>query len=295
MICPECKNEVFNNPVCTNCGLVIEEFYIKNNLTPRWYDNDKYIDLSGSFINPLSPDIEYSHIYPKYSRNENLNRIFKRQKQKKKTEQNFYFRDMKEIERICQYLQLPKTILDETLNIRKWLGKDEGFFLKKNYYKLMACIKIAIKIHDYPINKKNFISLISNYPLVKKGDKIILRGNEIKKEIDKEYVDILHNKLKLIIPKPSKPKFISYVCNKLGLNYEYELYSIYSKISRFFNQSCSINGYILGLVHILYGKTHKIRIIDLEKKFGVNRLTISSRKKELKKILEMINIGKIKG
>ena len=299
MYCEECKMESTEETVCNNCGLVFEEMFIKTNLVPRSYDDSKEeIDLSGSFRGPLSPDIEYEHIYPKHSKNESLNRAFNRQRQeKKKTEKHYYFRDMKDIERVCQYLQLPEHIIQEALSIRKQIGKNSNYFkYKKKYYKNMACIKVAARIHDYPLNEKNFIELVRNYPLIKKGDIISLRGNEAKKEIDKKYIDIIHNQLKLILLSPIKPKFISYACSELNIpQYEYKLYEIYKKINKWFNPSCSLRGYILGLIHILYGKNEKIRMIDLENKFNTNRLTIVNRKKELIKMLEVINNTTLKG
>ncbi len=204
-----------------------------------------------------------------------------------KTEKKKYFRDYKDIERICYYLQLGVMIFLEAMNIRKHIGKTSNYFDRKTYYKNMACVKIAMRIHDYPINEREFIQLMKNYPVIEKGKRVRLRGNEVKKEIDKKYMEILHKHLKIIIPPPKKPNFISYACEKLNIPlHKYELYKIYAKCRDNFNPSCSLQGYILALIHILYAKSDKIKIITMEEMFGVNRLTISSRKKELKEMLK---------
>ena len=297
MYCDECKQESAEITVCTHCGLVFEDGFIKTDLMPRKYSNseDRIVDLS--FRGPLSPDIEYTHLYPKHSKNPNLNRALGMQKKEpKKTEKNFYFRDLKDIERICDYLQLPKTVLNEALNIRKQIGKKTNYFNRKKYFKNVACVKVAARIHDYPLDEREFIQLARGYPIIKKGETVKLKGNEIKKQIDKYYIELIYNHLKIILLNPKRPNFIVYACNRLNIRFnEQELYKIYDKIQPFLNPSWSIKGVVLAIIHSLYGKSYKIRIVDLEKLFNVNRLTISSRKKNLEKVLEKYKDGKIKG
>jgi len=294
MICSECQENSTEKMVCTNCGLVFEEINIKTNLLPRKHPRkNKKEPYGGSLIGDLSPDIEYTHQYAKHSSIENLDRALGRQKQERqKTEKNFYFRDFKDIQRICDYLQLPKTIINEALNIRKQIGKNSDYFNRKGYYKNMACVKIAAKIHDFPVNEREFIQLTKGFPLIKKGTIVRLRGNETKKEIDKRYREIIYNYLKISIPPKKRPNFITYACNYLNIqHYEENIYLIYGVLQKFLNPSWSIKGVILALIHSMYGKENKIRIIDLENLFNINRLTISSRKKDLKKIMEMIDYG----
>ena len=240
------------------------------------------------FRTPLSPDIEYGHRYPKHSHNKELNRALGWQKKERnRSEKKKYFRDYKDIERICSYLQLPNTARFEATNIRKQIGKVSNYFDRKTYYKNMACVKIAMRIHDFQINEKDFIQLMKNYPVIEKGETVRLRGNEIKKEIDKKYIEIMHKYLKIKIKPPTTPNFINYACNILGIpQHAFELYKMYWKYKSGFNPSCSLQGYILAMIHILYSKTNKIRIITMEEIFGVNRLTISSRKKELMRMIK---------
>jgi len=263
---------------------------IRVNLPPLKYEYGNKRPQADNlvFTGPLSPDIEYTHKYATYSSNGGLNRALGWQKRERnKTEKKKYFRDYKDVERICAYLQLPRTIRFEAMNIRKQIGLTSNYFDRKTYYKNMACVKIAIRIHDYQLNEKDFIQLMKNYPVIKKGEKIRLRGNSFKKEIDKRYVEILHKFLKINIPPPKKPNFISYACELLNIQlHKFELYKIYAKYRNNFNPSCSLQGYILALIHILYAKSNKIKIITMEEKFGVNRLTISSRKKELKRMMK---------
>lgn len=250
--------------------------------------NKRSRPLYKPFRNPLSPDIEYGHKYPKKSSNRDLNRALGWQKKERnKSEKKKYFRDYKDIERICYYLQLNRVIFLEAMNIRKQIGKVSNYFDRKTYYKNMACVKIAMRIHDFQLNEKDFIQLMRNYPIIEKGEKIQLRGNEVKKEIDKKYVEIMHKYLKIKVKPPITPNFINYACNELGIpEHAFELYKLYWKHKKQFNPSCSLQGYILAMIHILYAKTDKIRIITMEEKFAVNRLTISSRKKELVKMMK---------
>jgi len=271
---------------------VSEEINLRTDKSPTIYTykskNKNMIQSYRPFKGPLSPDIEYTHKYPKKSSNVELNRALKWQKRERnKTEKKKYFRDFKDIERVCYYLQLGRTIFLEAMNIRKHIAKTSNYFDRKTYYKNMACIKIAMRIHDYPLNERDFIQLMKNYPAIEKGKTVRLRGNEVKKEIDRRYTEIMYKHLKINIPPPKKPNFISYACEILNIPLQkHELYTIYAKCSGNFNPSCSIQGYILALIHLLYAKTHKIKIITMEEKFGVNRLTISSRKKELMRMMK---------
>lgn len=271
---------------------------IRSDLTPRRINKTlKYDYAVRSFSGPLSVDIEYSHIYGKSSSNQELDRALRRQKEeRKKTEKQFYFRDYKNIERICDYLQLPSSVKREAFNIRLQLGKKNKYFNRKSYYKTSAVVKIAAKMHDYPINERELIQLTKGSFVIKKGDIVKVKGNPVKKEIDKHYVNIM-KLLKIHINPPKKPNFIAFACNKLNLlqKCENQLYDIYSKINKFFNPSCSIKGYVLAIIYILYNKEYNVRYIDLEKTFVINRATIVSRKREINKIFERINYGEIKG
>ena len=294
IICPECKKTSLKTHVCTECGLVLEDKIIKTNLFPRGNRNKKRHDgemITRSFYGPLSVDIGYTHIYAKKSPNEELNRALRRQKEeRKKTEKNYYFRDYKNIERICDYLQLPNTVKQEALNIRFQLGKEGKYFNRQSYYKITAIIKIAIKIHDYPINERELLELTKGSLIQKKGVKTKIKGNPVKKIVDKFYVEIIR-KLNIHIKPPNKPNFIPMACSKLDLPQECEnqLYEIYAKIKKYLNPSRSIKGYVLALIHLKYGKEYSIRFIDLEDKFVINRLTIVSGKKEINKIIERLN------
>ena len=295
MYCTDCKEESGEDFVCTNCGLVSEEPNIINYILPKQYrETNNGRVYGGSLIHNLSPDIEFSHKYAKYSSNSNLNRALGRQRQEKiKTEKNFYFRDLKDIQRVCDYLHTPDIVLKEALNIRKQIGKKSDYFKRKTYFKNMACVKVAARIHDFPMNEREFIQLMKSSPLIRKGDTTKLRGNNIKKEIDKRYREIVYKHLKINILLKKRPNFISYAINSLKIpQHEKNVNEIYIKIEKFLNSSWSIKGVILAIIHTLYNKEHKIRIVDLENLFNVNRLTISSRKKDIKKILEKIENGK---
>jgi len=295
MYCKECKEESDEEFVCTNCGLVSEEPKIINHLLPKHFRESVHkIAYGGSLIHNLSPDIEFSHKYAKFSSNPNLSRALGRQRRERvKTEKTFYFRDLKDIQRICNYLCMPDIIFKEALNIRKQIGKKSDYFKRKTYFKNMACVKVAARIHDFPMDEREFIQLMKSSPLIRKGDTTKLRGNSIKKEIDKRYREIVYQQLKINIPPKKQPNFIYYACITLNiLQHASYIYNLLSSIQIFLNSSWSIKGVVLAIIHTLYSKKHKIRIIDLESLFNVNRLTISSRKKDIKKILEKIENGR---
>ena len=293
MYCDECKKESAEKTVCTHCGLVFEDGFIRTDLIPRKFSGSEVRIVDVSFRSPLSPDIEYSHLYAKHSHSPDLNRALGMQKREnRKSEKYYYFRDLKDIERVCDYLQVSKTVLNEALNIRKQIGKKSNYFNRKKYYKNMACIKIAARIHDYPLDEREFIQLMKGYPIIEKGETVRLRGNEIKKEIDKRYREIIYDHLKILLLNPNRPNFIAYACNMLNIpQHEVNIYYLYSIIQKFLNSSWSVKGVVLALIHSFYGKSDKIRIIDLESLFNVNRLTISSRKKDIEKIMEKIKNG----
>ena len=293
MYCDECKKESAEKTVCTHCGLVFEDGFIRTDLIPRKFSGSEVRIVDVSFRSPLSPDIEYSHLYAKHSHIPDLNRALGMQKREnRKSEKYYYFRDLKDIERVCDYLQVSKTVLNEALNIRKQIGKKSNYFNRKKYYKNMACIKIAARIHDYPLDEREFIQLMKGYPIIEKGETVRLRGNEIKKEIDKRYREIIYDHLKILLLSPNRPNFIAYACNMLNIpQHEENIYYLYSTIQKFLNSSWSVKGVVLALIHSFYGKSDKIRIIDLESLFNVNRLTISSRKKDIEKIMEKIKNG----
>lgn len=244
--------------------------------------------LYSEFFSPLSPDIEYRHKYAKNAQNPELNRALKRQKKKnRKSEIEFYNRDHIEINRICSSLQLSRKVRNEALNIRKQVGKIEDIKTKNYHVRCIACIKLACKIHDFPVSYRELIQLTNGNGT---NGKITVKGNSFKKEIDKELLNLLR-KLKLNIPRfPDSPHYIPYICDKLGLDIkaEMKILELYQHYKRFFKTQYSLKGYILALIYLRLRKDYKIRLTDLEEKSGVSRTTISARVRELERLWENI-------
>ncbi|MFX0070701.1 MAG: hypothetical protein ACFFAO_06385 [Candidatus Hermodarchaeota archaeon] len=295
--CPYCKKDSYKSDVCTECGVVFQDRLLVNE--SEYIKKKKGEDLTkplyNEFFSPLSPDFEYRHKYPRWSKNSELNRALKRQKLKwNKSKDYFYKRDHTEINRICAYLQLPSVIRNEALNIRLQIDKiEENYFKRRNKYKLTACVRLACKIHDYPIDIKELVQLINGFPPINNED-LRMKGNPYKRTMDKEYMG-LQEKLKIFIdPFPKNTSLISYACKRLGLNQdiETECYNEYDNIKIQFKSQYSLKGYVLALIYLICKKEKvKIRLTDLEEGFGVSRTTISSRIDDIEYIWNWIKIG----
>jgi transcription initiation factor TFIIIB Brf1 subunit/transcription initiation factor TFIIB len=239
--------------------------------------------LYNEFFSPLSPDMEYRHIYALKANNQELNRALWRQKMKyRKTEDYFYNKDHTEIGRICAALQLPFIVRQEAFNLRLQIGKSNlGYFKKKNALRCIAIVKLACKIRDCPIDEKDLISLTKTY--IKEDVKINLRNDETKRKVDKEYVELRKKVPDLKFPPiPDHPQFIAYACDKLGLDQKFEtqVYKVYSKIKKSFRPEYSLKGYILALIYLLDTK-RRVKFKDLEKGFNISSATLLARRKEI--------------
>jgi len=190
-----------------------------------------------------------------------------------------------EIGRICSALQIPFVVKCEALNIRKQVGKeDETYFNRNNQYKCAACIKLACRIHDFPLSEKELISLTIGYPEPVDSMDVKIKGSEFKRNIDREFLNLLR-KTKLNLQRFKKsPNYISYACGKLGLGPEEEMKirEVYQRDMKYYKKEYGPNGYILALIHIFYGEERGIRLIDIVNKMGVSGTTVSARIRNIK-------------
>ena len=286
MKCPECNGESAREDVCTNCGLVV----IEKNIVNRPTKSMKRILKEGRYRNvvqdPHSPDFLYSHVYPKNSRNPLLRRAFKTQiKKVKKDVKDYYVKAHAIIEKYCSILNLTSIIKNEALSIYKYIiNKDGKFFYRygaKPSY--LAFIKIAAKIHEFPITNRQFMEMIDYKYKIKEGQTMAYMD----KKFNKAYV-MTKKLLSIHFKIPVHPKYIDYVCESLKLPYRCAraIHRIFTIIKGFFKFPYKLEGYLLALYYITFKKDFNITLVKLEELFGISRITISSRKKELLKVMK---------
>jgi transcription initiation factor TFIIIB Brf1 subunit/transcription initiation factor TFIIB len=259
MICNECKKESKKEYVCTNCGLVLEDRPII--AIPKRNYNHKVIDNG---ITPFSPNIRFQNIHSFSSCNKDLNGAFRRTAKKEKKDRDWKYLSVYEnLKTKCSALQLPDVIFKETLNLYlEIVGKTPNFFRMHSLEaSLLAFIKIACKIHDFTILDNE------------------IQGNT--KKINRAFFDT-QKVLKFRLKQKEKPKYIDYICGTLGnpphlLAMVHENYQRYKK---YFNSANKIEGYVLGIVYMLYNQKPymfggKITYGELGKIFKTSPLTIS--------------------
>jgi len=282
MKCPVCKKESSKKNVCTNCGIVFEDRPIDSRPFKRFSGTTREKKYDNNFEFPLAPDISYKHKYPQKARNVELNRALKSQKKEsEKTERYYYMKACLYLRVICSGLQLPDVVYKESINIYRCMKEK-----KKNFYVgygrkpfFIAFIKIACRMHDYPISNKDLI------PYMDYEHKKIKHIGYMEKKFNRGYLSTIET-LGLKFKKPEHPRYIDHVCNELKLPYRcaariHELYEILKKEFRF-----RIEGYVLALFYLECKKEFKLTLSRLEKEFSVSGLTISARRDEILKLIK---------
>lgn len=273
--CEECGEEVEGN-VCKNCGLVIDSHPIlANNLgyTPRNMDiTTLYSADFRSWEHPLSPNIRKAakDFVPRYQ---------------KKYVDYIYVKAYESIKKLCAKLKLPNHILYESLHLFKGIRKRDNTFFK--HYKLaptyLACIKIACKIHDFPILNYELAQVIDYENYSENGSNMAY----MEKKFNRAYREIL-KLYRLIIPNPEHPNFINYACVRLSLPCDFatmihQKYTLFKKIMK---PHFRIEGYILALIYIYGAELFGITLKRLGNEFHVSSITISNRKNEMLKYVQ---------
>lgn len=284
MICPICGKRSNKKEVCTNCGLVVDMHPIQSN--PRMWNDRKTRDrkYDNTFQHPLSPDIGYGHVHSRNTSCKDLRGAFNRQRKGfNNKEHRAYIHAYQYIKLLGGNLKLPKKVTLEAINLyRALLDKKPDFPIKyglKVFY--LVFIKIACKIHDYPISNGELKTFI-DYP--HKETNNIAYMDRIFNTAYQFTISVL--KLKFI--RPESPNYIIYVCSKLKLpqSCSIEIYKMYEKIKKYIK--FRLEGYIIALYYIRFKKKHGLTYRILEKEFEKSRLTISSKIKEIKEILGRI-------
>ena len=277
LICDDCGKEVDGN-ICKNCGLVMIEqpfAYGNNNFSRRRVDITTLIaaDMMG-LEHPLSPKIR------KRGRDWKV-------KYQKKPEDYTYIKAYEQICKICSSLSIPDIVRYEALNIFQNIQKtDDKFFIR---FKLdpvyLACVKIACKIHDFPIFNNELAQMI-NYR-VKNGNKKNMGYME--KKFNNAYKNIIYL-LGLKLKRKKQPNYIDYVCTNLKVPYSFtkHIHKKYNQLRKYFQPHFKIEGYILALIYIYGKERYNINMNLLGKNFYISILTISNRRNEILNMLKII-------
>jgi hypothetical protein len=278
MIECECGN-ILNDyeAVCCECGLVHKDRPIVTNMIPLLYRSMKSGDMALSehdiWEYPLRPQIRKRGIdfVPKYQK------IY---------EDYVYLKAYESINKLCASLRLSPNVRFEALNLFKGIRKlDPEFFrINKLAPTYLACIKIACKINDFPISNYELAKTID----YKTRDSSTKNRSYMEKKFNRSYRAIL-KLYGLQLKNPEHPNFINYACNILNTSYIFivKIHKEYTRLRRFFMPHFKIEGYILALIYIYGKEDYGLILKTFEKKFHISSLTISSRRKELLKYIEV--------
>ena len=273
MECEECKKD-FDGDVCKNCGLVYNARPIASNnlgyVQRRMDITTLYAPNSRSWEHPLSPNIrkESRSFIPRYQKN---------------YEDYVYVKAYEAISKLCASLDLNRTIKMEALYLFKGIRCIKIDFFKHNKLapSYLACIKIACRIHDFPISSHELASVIDYESEIDMNKNV----SYMEKKFNKSYRAIIQL-YKLKIPEPQFPNFIPYACNRLGVDHDFitRIYSIYGKMKKIFQPHFRVEGYILAIIYLCGNGTFTLK--DLEQQFHTSSITISNRKNELLKYVK---------
>jgi len=273
MECNECGN-TFYGTTCTHCGAVYEDRPISydNNTYPHGNKKnaDKYGNYNYSWSHLLSPNIRRNDktFNPKYQKN---------------YKDYVYIKAYELISKTCAGLCIPDIVKYEALNLFRGIRNlDEGFFKKNNVSPTcLACVKIACKIHDYPIMNHKLAEMI-DYKLKKDPKNIAYMEKKFNRAFGA--IIILY---KLRINTPEHPRFIDYACDFLHLPFPFtvKIHTRYTILNKYFQSHYKLEGYILALIYIYGRQQYGITLKQLEDTFHISSRTINNRKIEITNII----------
>jgi len=193
-----------------------------------------------------------------------------------------YIKAYEQIVKICSNLKIPDIVKNEALNIFQNIQRsDDKFFMKYKLYPIyLACVKIACKIHDFPISN-NELALMIEYTTKNENNKNM---GYMEKKFNRAYRAIF-KLLNLKIEAREHPNYIDYVCRNLNLPYDFTKYihKKFDSLRRYFQPHFKIEGYILALVYIYGREKFNLHLNQLSRMFYVSTLTISNRRNEVLK------------
>ena len=277
MICEECGKET-DGIVCRHCGLEITSKCIayNNNGYPRRREDVTTLYAASkawSWDHPLSPKIRKRSkaFVPRYQ---------------KTHDEYIYIKAYENIKSYCSQLNIPEKVMYEGLNLfKRIIAKDQTFFKRFNFEPTyLACIKIACKIHDFPIMNHELASVTN-----------IIDENENLTYMTRKFNMAYKNILRLFnisIKRPEHPNFINYACNKLDLPYSFtvKIHEKYNDIRKYTYRHFKLEGYILALMYIYGCNDFNITKSQLAEVFHTSVFTITNRKNEILNMYKVIII-----
>jgi len=256
-ICPECKHIVHGH-TCTNCGLVLVERPIafgENGYQKSEERNfDKYT---------MIPKTKHS----KRTNNTELKRALKKSEHYERNMLIRYYGPFVEIGRICDYLQLPKTILDESIFLYDKLIKKN--FFNRNKAKYAGCVAIIMLVcrkNRYPISFNEFFEM----------------SDESKKKIINIFQEI-RKSLQLQLPRITLRDHVIYQSNLLGIpqNRKMKMINLEKRVSKKINTSGKkLAGYSAAIIKLVNNISYDV----LHEKLGIAKTTIYRRMSEIKSV-----------
>lgn len=286
MKCPECGKESEKDHVCVNCGLVFIDHPLDFRPTKSLNNYLKRKEYKNEFSYPLSPHIRYSHLSPSGSKRGTLRRAFKLQRKKRvKDKEHYYLKAYLHIKKYCALLNLSSVIVNEALNLYKNVIKKDDKFIQKCGTKpsYLAFIKIACRIHEFPLTNTKLMTLV-NYKTKEKRTTAYMD-----RKFNKAYIMTLRL-LQIRFEIPENPKYIDYVSETLQLPYSCAntVRKMFRSLRHCFRPECKIEGYILALYYIRFKHEFNLSLDILEKLFDVSRITIGTRRDEINKITRIL-------
>lgn len=275
MECEEC-GKTLEGSVCRHCGLVHDDRPIlRNNLGYSQRNMDITTLYSAShrvWEHPLSPNIrkKSKQFHPRYQKN---------------YEDYVYVKAYETISKLCASLQLNDKIKFEALNLFKGIRTMDDNFFKHNKLAptYLACIKVACKIHDFPILNHDLASVIEYESEIDMEKNV----SYMEKKFNKSYRAIL-KLYNLTIPEPIIPNFISFACNRLncGIEFTQRIIANYLALKPTFQPHFRLEGYILAIIYLCGNGRFTLK--KLEDEFHTSSITISNRKNELLKYVKKV-------
>lgn len=265
----ECGNET-EKTVCTECGMVLDREIVN---LPERIKNGEISDNFSSAIRDTSPDLESHTKHSKKTKNKELKRVFLRERFYVDNDQDFWH-GQTVIKRICDSLGLPKHIQKEAIINFKKMVKDnlfEKYHIKELVYG--AAVKLACVIWERPIT---FLELSDVTDKPESGIRrayFLLRkeyGGKYKQPSLFRIINLYSNKFKDLKTKDvvrliKNAKKVTKNCNICGK---------------------SLFGYAAALFYIYLKRKVGITRDEVAEAMNVTPHTITSRKREINKIIK---------
>ena len=205
--CPECKSEVYGN-VCKECGLVFDSRPIvmdfKSNINGKDLDEEDGSFNRGS-LKWHSPDILYTTVHSKKSKNKELKRAFEHEYKTTHLKKfgSKYLNGYHEIKRIVNSLRFNNNVLNTAVYfLRVLIEREYMTKTRRKYATFAALVIVGARLSKIPF----------------RYEQIHEHTEETPKSIKNAYQSVLRE-LNLKVPKFTLFEYLDYHCNLLGLDF----------------------------------------------------------------------------